>query len=58
MATQLLCVYITHMEALGIVSIIYNHLENTLFLLILIYSELEYDVAKSRSKKWIIRSAW
>ena len=36
-----------HMEALGVVATIYNHLEQTLFLLILTYSKLEYDVAKS-----------
>jgi hypothetical protein len=45
----------THMEALGIISAIYNHLEYTLFVLILTYSQLEYDVAKplfERMSNW------
>jgi hypothetical protein len=44
-----------HMEALGIVSAIYNHLEYTVFLLILTYSQLGHDVAKSlfeRMSNW------
>jgi hypothetical protein len=45
------CTSRPHMEALGIIATIYNHLEDTLFLLILIYSELEYDVAKIRFPK-------
>jgi hypothetical protein len=45
------CTSRPHMETLGIVSTIYNHLENTLFLLFLIYSKLEYDDAKSRFQK-------
>jgi hypothetical protein len=35
-----------HMEALGIISAIYNHLESTLYYLILVYSQLENDVAE------------
>ena len=36
-----------HLEALGVIAAIYNHLEYTLFLLIWIYSRLEGKVAKS-----------
>jgi hypothetical protein len=36
-----------HMEALGMISAIYNHLEYTLYLLILNYSQLEANVAMS-----------
>jgi hypothetical protein len=36
-----------HMEALGIIAAIYNHLEYTLFVLISVYSQLDNDVAKS-----------
>ena len=35
-----------HMEALGIIASIYNHLEYTLYMLILTYSQLENNVAK------------
>ena len=36
-----------HMEALGIIAAIYNELEYTLFLVSLVYSQLENDVSKS-----------
>jgi hypothetical protein len=36
-----------HMEALGSIATIYNHLEQTLFSLILTYSQLDLNVAKS-----------
>lgn len=35
-----------HMEALGVVASIYNHLEYTLYMLISVYSQLENNVAK------------
>ena len=36
-----------HMEALGVIATIYNHLELTLFSITRVYSQLEVDVAKS-----------